>query len=53
MAGLMRFESKCCRARVYQDYSYENDPSEKPKWRCVKCGKVVEDIILSHKKRRY
>jgi|WetSurMetagenome_2_1015567.scaffolds.fasta_scaffold245709_3 hypothetical protein len=38
--------SKCCEARVYQDNSFENDPSETPKWRCVKCKKVVDKAII-------
>lgn len=51
----MQFESKCCRARVIQDYSDINEDNEDytpPRWKCIKCKRIVEDVIITKKMKR-
>lgn len=51
----MQFESKCCGARVFQDTSYENDETEtenRLRFKCSKCGKIVDEVTLSKRSKR-
>jgi len=44
----MQFESKCCRARVYDDL----DSKEVHRFICSKCKKPVESVFVTKKKYR-
>jgi hypothetical protein len=51
----MQFLSKCCRARVIEDYSDMNDENQsytQPRWKCVKCNKIITEITLGKRAKR-
>jgi len=48
----IQYESKCCHARVIPDYSdvnSENESYTKPGYKCIKCNKRVDSVILSRR----
>ncbi len=52
---MSQFISKCCGARVYDDFSYENDETEienRVKMRCSKCGQIVTEVTVSRRSKR-
>jgi len=48
----LQFRSKCCNSCIIQDFSYENDESETPKYRCAKCHQIVESVKISGRIRQ-
>lgn len=53
--NMAQFRSKCCNARIIQDYTEVNNDNESytpARWKCVRCGKIVDEITISRRTKR-